>query len=272
MRAVSAKALEDAKKQLGCEFDAKEPRDIYALAEQFMVLSDTIDSMPKLGEALISTMRSPEDKEHLLHTIFAKQLHPLVYSVLMQLSQRSWSTVDDFSTACQELGLFAVVFAAKKQGELREVQEELFSIDKTLRSHRELRAALIGKNRSIEDRVKLARSVFSSVISERTLMLFQRVIERASSGRIITAVRRLRHLTAQAQGKELAVVETAKPIDLDQKERLERILQKKNGCPVHIDYEINPELIGGIRIRQGARLFEGTLGALIQSLKTTLAG
>lgn len=304
MRAGSATALAHVKQHLVEEYKKLPTHaDIAALGDQFLWLSDTLVSSPKLAEALTSTIRSDADKKRLIETAFGSHqaaitattadapksdalnsdglksdasnsdgLNPVVINALADLSKQSWSQAADIADACEELGLFTILHAAKDSDELPNVQEELFSIDRALRTSRRLRAALSTKSRSHADRLRLADDIFSSSVSQRTMVLLHRVITRTSSGRLLAALRQLRILTAQAQDKELAVVETAVELSDEQKTRLRQILEAKSGHPVHIDSEIDSKVIGGMRIRQGADLYEGTLAASLQQARTRLAG
>ncbi|MDO5747204.1 MAG: F0F1 ATP synthase subunit delta [Actinomycetaceae bacterium] len=286
MRAASATALGYAKQRLLDSFEQiTDPEKTRLIGDQFLWLSDTLQSSAKLSEALTSTTRSGSDKHRLIDTAFSggdkesdviadkiTHLHPVVIDVLKELSAHSWSDAKDLAEACEQLGFFTILSAAKETKRLELIQADLCQIDRVLKDNRALRNALAMRSRPVKDRTVLAFEIFDPVVSGPTMLLLRRIIARTPSGRLLAAIRDLRLLTAEAQGKELAVIHTAIPLTQSQLDRLQILLSKKCGRPVHIDIEIDPEVIGGMRIRLGADLYEGTLAASLQQARTRLAG
>lgn len=272
MRAGSAAAYKHAhehvEQQLGSSTSAAQYR---VLGDQFLLLADTVGDSAKLAESLTSTTRSTQDKVTLIDAAFSS-MEPLVVSTLKELSAQTWSEPRDFAEACEDLGMEMILKSAGEEGNLEKTQDDLFQMDQVIRNNRQLRDALVTHSQPLEKRLKLADDVFSSSVSDVALLLFHRVLSRAHNGRIIAGVGRLRRVCAQAQGKELAIVQTAQPLSDEQYNRLSKILTEQSGRPVTIDVVNDPSVIGGMRIRMGADLYEGTLAASLHQARTRLAG
>lgn len=72
-------------------------------------------------------------------------------------------------------------------------------------------------------------------------------------------------------GEYTAVVETARPLTTDQKERLAQVLANAFGGVVHVHQRIEPGLLAGARIKVGDRTFDGSVLGKLERLRYRLA-
>ena len=77
-------------------------------------------------------------------------------------------------------------------------------------------------------------------------------------------------LLRAARGKVVGVVETAKPIDEAGIQTLERHAAKLTGKNVTLEVELNPDLIGGVRLRLGNTLYDGSVATVLEDLERSL--
>ena len=80
----------------------------------------------------------------------------------------------------------------------------------------------------------------------------------------------LRELVEQAAGRVKASVTTARPLDAGQLDQLSQALARRTGASVTLDTEVDPELIGGIVVRIGDLLLDGSLRTQLNSLRGSL--
>ena len=71
--------------------------------------------------------------------------------------------------------------------------------------------------------------------------------------------------------KRHAVIESATPLGQDTSERVLRDLKSKYGAALTTDFRVNPELIGGLRIRVGSDVWDGSLRGRLDRLDEELA-
>lgn len=97
----------------------------------------------------------------------------------------------------------------------------------------------------------------------------------AANGRAAQAqgfARAFAERAAAHRGGVRAVVTAAAALTPAQSNDLQTRLSAKFGKPVTIETDINPELLGGLTIRIGSRLFDASLASKLQSLKTLMRG
>jgi len=84
---------------------------------------------------------------------------------------------------------------------------------------------------------------------------------------ILTAFERLIRLEV---GKRHAVVESASEISPALADQVRADLQKKYGDDLQFEYVVNPQLIGGLRVRVGSHVWDGSVRAKLDNLRSKL--
>jgi F-type H+-transporting ATPase subunit delta len=81
-------------------------------------------------------------------------------------------------------------------------------------------------------------------------------------------------LAAQVRNEiesQRAVVESASPLTVDIQSDLNASLSRKYGRELALEYHIKPELLGGIRVKVGSDVWDGSVKARLESLKASLS-
>ena len=73
-----------------------------------------------------------------------------------------------------------------------------------------------------------------------------------------------------ARGEVEGEVETPKPLDQDQLADLEKAASQTFGKRVSLSMRINPDLIGGVRVRVGNTLYDGSIETALEELERRL--
>jgi F-type H+-transporting ATPase subunit delta len=85
---------------------------------------------------------------------------------------------------------------------------------------------------------------------------------------ILKNYQRLIRLEAE---KHHAIVESAMPLNSDTSRRIVDDLKARYGHDVTADFKVNPELIGGLRIRLGNDVWDGSVAGRLARLEHELA-
>ena len=68
-----------------------------------------------------------------------------------------------------------------------------------------------------------------------------------------------------------ALVESATPLTADLQSSLSTSLSAKYGRTLNLEFQTRPELLGGIRVKVGSDVWDGSVKARLESLKASLA-
>jgi len=74
----------------------------------------------------------------------------------------------------------------------------------------------------------------------------------------------------QAEGRVLATVRTAHPLDAGWRDQVVRAVSRRSGRQVDAEFMVVPELLGGIEVRIGDQLWDGTIRGRLTRLARQL--
>lgn len=147
-----------------------------------------------------------------------------------------------------------------------QVQDELSQIITVVLSHRELKSFLWHPQVSYQAKAELLERVFKDRVSE-LVMNFMLVV--ASKGRetsLEAIAAEYRVLWDRHQGRVQARVQTAVALTAEDQRELSQVLSRATGKTVELSVTVTPELIGGLVVRIGDRVMDGSLARKLSVL------
>ena len=78
-------------------------------------------------------------------------------------------------------------------------------------------------------------------------------------------------LVANEVDRQLAGVESATALTPATQSELQTSLSKKYGRPLTLKFSVNPELLGGIRVKVGSDVWDGSVKARLKALSESLS-
>ena len=103
----------------------------------------------------------------------------------------------------------------------------------------------------------------------RTRSLVDSLIEKKPRN-YIDVLKNYRRLLRLELEKRRARVETASPLDSTTSSELVANLKKKYGSDLTAEFIVNPELLGGMRVRVGSDVWDGTVRNRLEQLERQL--
>lgn len=177
-------------------------------------------------------------------------------------------------TGLQRLGsIYAkgLLGATERAGNTDAVLAELDSfVDDVLTRLPSLEAALSSPRVPIEAKERLLDSVFKPG-SSRELANFVKVLARRGRLNAVRAVRSAAHrLVNELRGRLEVQLTTAEPLDRPTSELIRSKLKDSLGREIELHTHVDPELIGGIVIRIGDTVYDGSIANQLQQLRSEL--
>jgi ATP synthase, F1 delta subunit len=118
-----------------------------------------------------------------------------------------------------------------------------------------------------DDKKRLVASLTYSTPVERFLGI---LAEHRRERLLADAARQFHVARLERSGQVVVEVRTARPLEPDRQHRLVRALTDRLGRPVQATFSHDPALLGGIEIRLGDRLWDGTVRGRLQRLGQAL--
>jgi F-type H+-transporting ATPase subunit delta len=188
------------------------------------------------------------------------------------LVRSRWSASADLTDATEQLAVSSVLAGAEKAGRLEAVEDELFRFSRTIAGDQGLRDAFSARTPGGDRKGDLVRGLIGDRAAPETTRLAVQAAsaprglrtEKALESFVEAAARRRRQLVAQ--------VIAATPLTQGQQQRLAAALQRIYGRAVRLNVDIDPAVVGGIRVEVGGEVIDGTVVGRLDDARRRLTG
>lgn len=243
-----------------------------AIGEQLFAVVDALDSSGSLRRALSDPSRDAEAKAALVTDLLGGKVDPRVVEVVAALARGRWSAEQDLVEAVEQTAADSVLASAEATGELAQVEDELFRVDRSMVGERDLRRALTERAAGSAERGRLVRALLEGKVHPVTLQLVERAATAPRGRTVSTTLGLLGRLVARRRERLVASVSVAAPLSAAQQQRLGSILERTYGRAVQLKLTVDPEVIGGVRIQVGSEVVDSTVLAHLDDARRRLAG
>jgi F-type H+-transporting ATPase subunit delta len=183
-----------------------------------------------------------------------------------------WSSPWDLTEALERAGDDSLFASAESQGLLDTVEDELFRFERILDGAGELAELLDEQGVDAERRKGLLGSVVAGKVHPITLQLLQHAVGSERKTGINLAIDDL--LDVAAARKAQSVARVASPVELtaEQQSRLAAVLTEMYGRPINVRTAVDPSIRGGLVVRVGDELIDGSITTRLLQARSALAG
>ncbi|WP_165164329.1 F0F1 ATP synthase subunit delta [Corynebacterium qintianiae] len=272
MKAASREAQEQVQGQLD-ELIRNSDDSVAAAAQigtELFLVVDQLDRERALRVAVADQSLEPAQREGIVNDVFGPKVAEPTRQVLAAAAKQEWSTPRDLRTGLVNLGRRALLKGAQEQGQLEQVENELFQLSVLLENEKQLTQLLSDRTATADKKRGLLASVIYGKVTVFTEALALQVIGRPAHNPVddLAAVATQ---VAELRGKTVARVATAEELDGSQRETLAGKLEQIYGREMAIHSEVDPSLLGGMVIRVGDEVIDGSTRGKITRLRADLA-
>lgn len=269
MRGASGQALTAA-------LDRIEPMlsrpDSGRLGEELFEVASLLDGSVGLRRAMTDPSREGQAKVDLVERLLGSQVTGTTVDVVSGLVRDRWSSSADLAQACEQLGVLAVLGAAEQAGTLEQVESDLFRFGRIIDSDPGLRAALSDRRAPVAVKAELVDRLLEGKVTVHTKVLARRGLSQPRGRRIEAVVEQLGQAVAARRDRTVARVTTAVPLEEAQRERLAAALGRIYGRVVHLDVDVDPEVLGGMHIQVADEVIDASVLARMAAARRQLTG
>jgi F-type H+-transporting ATPase subunit delta len=164
----------------------------------------------------------------------------------------------------------ALFDTAQRSGTVEQVQDDLKAVDEVLRSaprlQRALRAPVIQASRKNE----LLEHAFGARIGPLTLRFLKLAVQRRREDILSDVYLEFQRLANQARGIQPVDVVAAVPLTDAERDQLAASLHQRTGKQIVLQVSIDPSLVGGMILRMGDTILDGSIRTRLEQLRTRL--
>ncbi len=270
MRGASRASLSVAKERLAAALVSGSAATADQVGDELFVVVGLLDDEPGLRRALSDSSRSAGARQALAEGLLAGKISELALAQVTGLAGERWSDSGDLADALEQIAAVAIVEAANMAGQVDELEDGLFRFGRIVSGSPDLRSAL--SNQFIPAAAR--RGVVSQLLEGKVAAQALRLIMQAAAhprGRSLDASLELyANLAAELRERLVAEVRVAIPLTGPQRGRLVAALAAAYGHDVHLNVMLDPQVLGGMSVRIGDELINGSIASRLAELRRDL--
>lgn len=271
MIGASRESLAAARERLQALTDSTSV-DTARLADELNAVTRLLDHESGLRRALTDPSAEGSEKAALLERLLAGKVGSETLDLVSGMVRSRWTRSRELLDATEQLAALAELIGAQKAGELDDVEDELFRFGRVVAGSPALRAALTDAAADAEARAGLVRRLLGGKARQATTRLIASLVSFPRGRSLEGGLEEYSRLAAALRGRVVALVTTAVPLSEAQRERLGASLARLYGRKVHLNADVDPEVLGGVRVEIGDEIIDGTIASRLDSARQGLAG
>ena len=270
MRAASRESYAAAAERLaGFAADAS-PAALATAADELLTVTSMLAAEPRLRRALSDPARPGSDRAGLAHQLFDGKASAPTIDVLATLVSGRWSSAAELLTATELLVVDALIAGADRAGELAEVEDELFRFGQVAAGTPALGTTLADTSVPAARRTELVHSLLDGKAKIPTIRLIELAVRGLGGRNFAAGLQRLVEMVAEHRNRSVAYITVAAPLGAAEQDRLGAKLASIYGREVSLRFDVDPGVIGGISVRVGSDLYDGTIARRLAEARQAL--
>ena len=240
--------------------------------ESVLLLADAIADSKTLLTTLTDSGISPEARAGVVKDVLAKAGTTEAVSLVSEAVKMRWSQNQDLVQSLEASAARALFAASEVKAELDRVEDEVFAFERAIAASGELELMLANPNMTAKDRANVINDLVGKTFSPTAILLVNHAISHRHGRSITSTLGDLQKLAAARRGRVLAEVTAAIALTSDQEQRLTNALTAIYKQDVQVQVSIDKKVIGGVAVRVGDEVIDGTIASRLAQVKRQLAG
>jgi F-type H+-transporting ATPase subunit delta len=246
--------------------------DLTRLSEELFAIVTTLGGRASLRRALSDPAATAAAKVVVVDRLFESRVDQATLEIVRDAVSARWSHSRDLVDALEELAIDAALITAQTEGELDDVEDELFRFGRIVESEPTLRAALTNRNLPPEGKRELLDRLLEGKAKTVTRKLIERVVLEPRGRSLERAIRQLSGLAAKRRDRLVAYVTSATELSPDEQRDLAAALSQSFGHELLLQVVVDPSLIGGLTVRVDDELIDASVARQLEEARRTMTG
>jgi F-type H+-transporting ATPase subunit delta len=273
MRSASRRALDELREQQNAVYDGRVSADtLTGVAGDLYAVAELLVAQPRLRRLLGDPATSADARTGLLEQLVGSKINKHALGLAKAAVALRWSSAWDLTDAIEAAGDDALFAAAEKGSNLERTEDELFRFERILDSQGDVTSLLDEYTVDPARRITLLDSLVGDKISPITLALLQHAVASQRKRSVTLAIDDLLETAAARQERSVARVISAVPLTDAQQQRLTASLSEMYGRAISVRTALDPKVQGGLVVRVGDEVIDGSIATRFASARAALAG
>lgn len=246
--------------------------DLVALGADLLAVTGVLDREVGLRRTLTDPATAGQRKADLVTALFGGKVGTATVDLVSGMVRSRWGAPRDLVDGIENLAALTEIIAADRAGALDEVEDELFRFGRVVAGSHELRSALTDGAATTAAKAALVQRLLDGKAKPQTVRLVSALVTQPRGRSLEGGLEEYSRLAAARRERVVALVTAAVPLSDAQRERLGASLARLVGRKVHLNIEIDPSVLGGVRVQIGDEIIEGTVANRMDGARQGMAG
>ena len=225
-----------------------------------------------LRVALADSGQPVDSREKLVRDIFGSKINSLTLDFVVAATRSRWSSADDLVEGIESLAAFIVFAIADANGELDRVENDIFSFGYAVEVNPELQMALTNPAFSSELKAGVVHDVLGGRSANGSAVLLEHTAANLRGRRVDVALNNLSDVAASLRNRIVAEIRVAISLSDEQEKRLSNVLARIAGQQVSLNVVVDTSIVGGVSVRLGDDVIDGSVSTRLEQARRTLVG
>ena len=229
-----------------------------------------LDREHGLRRALADPARPADEKGAIVVALLHGKISEPAEALVAATVRAHWASSVDMTDALEQLAVEAFAISAEEQGQLDDLEDELFRFSRVVATEPELRAALTEAVAPDEGKRQLLDTLLGGKVTPVTLRLVTEMSLHPRGRSLVASLDTCTQIAAERRRRLIAVVRSATELSVQQRQRLAQALAGIYGHEVYINVIIDPTVVGGLTVQVGDELIDGSVASRLGDLRRKL--
>jgi len=243
-----------------------------ALGSDLAGIGQLLSSQAPLRRTLSEATSDVEQRAGVMRSLLTGKIGQPAATITDFVVRQSWAGGRDLASGFIRLGRTAMFLRAERSGELDEIEDQLFRFARIIDGAPNLSVILDDPTTTGEARASLVGRLLAGRSHGLTADLLEQLARNPGGRSFSHGVGEMVTHAAERKDKVVATVESATELTIEQNSRLTASLAKMYGRPVSVHVTVRPDLGGGVRVRVGDEVIDGSVAGRLDALRRRLAG
>jgi F-type H+-transporting ATPase subunit delta len=257
MRGISRASLAEVEERLAPLTTSAQAAT--TLGDELFSVAGVLATQPALRRALSDPSRSARARADLATAVLSGKISDEATGLVAAVAAARWSAPGDVTDAVEQLAVQAIVAAAEEEGRLDSLEDELFRFGRVVASQPDLRMALTNPFVSADGKRQLLTDLLASKVTPEALRLIVQASINPLGRSLDVSLEDYAKLAARRRERLVAEVHVVAPLSAEQLDRLAAALTAAYGHEVHLNVVLDPRVAGGMTVRIGDELIDGSI-------------
>jgi F-type H+-transporting ATPase subunit delta len=240
------------------------------LGNELFAVAGVLAAQPALRRALSDPSRSPEARSDLATELFGGKVSEATAGLVAAAAAARWSAPGDVTAAVEQLAVQAMAAAAEHENRLDDLEDDLFRFSRVVVSQPELRIALTNPFVAADAKRELLDQLLADKATPEAVRLITEAAVNPLGRSLDVSLADYAGVAARRRERLVAEVHVVVPLTEEQRSRLAAALATAYGHQVHLNIVIDPRVAGGMTIRIGDELIDGSVATRLAEARRKL--